>query len=151
MRRMDGRAAVTGVQRLLAVLALVAGVLAMHSLTVGHEGPPVGASAMSTSTTAAMFAPMTHQEPAPIPPRHAGDPADDRCSTGCDGGMGQVGWMCLAVIAGAAAVALLVALSRRGTGSLAARLTGWLAATPTRLAERPPRPPSLVLLCIART
>lgn len=133
------------VRRVLAVLLLAAGVLAMHTFVADHGSHAPAAVALDQSM--AVADPM----PDAAPMAEAFDERGLACRDGCGDEAGQIWVMCLAVVTGAAAVALLIAQSRRGTGSLAARRPGWLATTRERLVCRPPRPPSLVLLCIART
>jgi len=131
--------------RVLAALLLAAGLLGIHAFVADHgsHAPAV----MSLDQSMAVADPM----PGAAPVAEAFDERGSACADGCGDDTGQIWAMCLAVVTGAAAVALFVALSRRGTGSLAARRPRWLATARERAVARPPRPPSLHLLCVART
>ncbi|MDP3713744.1 MAG: DUF6153 family protein [Mycobacteriales bacterium] len=136
--------------RALAVLAVLLGLLAMHGLASTHH-----ASAATTATPrdaaqhqAATTAPEQHQHaavPAVVPEAAAvAAPA----GSGCDDDCPDLAVLCLAVLTGAALLAVLLA-DRRAP----------LLATPPRhrLVERAPpetvpRPPDPVKeLCVSRT
>lgn len=149
--------------RTLAVLALLAGLFAMHGLAGAHAGmsPLMPAEAMSdtasdaantgtgmmleeaprTATSAALVTQTSRHEAAPLTRLSAPGTATDGA------GQHSMGAVCLAVLT---AALLLLVLHRQGT-------LRW-ATTPTRAAlallhvpALPRPPPDLQRLCISRT
>ena len=119
-------------RRGLAVLVLLAGVLAMHALATGHEPhlAPMSGLVMEASHAAPDGAPCEH---------------------GCDRDAMHVGLICLAVVGGATGLALaMLALRSRGAAPEVPHLTVVGVGSDTQR-RPPPRPPSLLLLCVART
>ena len=141
--------------RLLGVLALLLGLLALHGLVSGHHAPLTpGATVLgSAGHASAGHASAGHASAAHASAAHAGATAlaellHDLGCTGCPHHTGAV--LCLAVLsAGLALLALLLARHAR---------TRSLPAPPERLPllrDGPPlhlRPPDLVRqLCVSRT
>lgn len=138
-------------RRVLAALLLAGGLLAMNAF-FGDHGPHAQAAmpldqSMPAATWTAADRPLTAA--VPVAERPVPDDGRSTCRDGCGVDAGQFWVMCLAVATGAAVAVLLFVLPRRDIGRLAGR-TRWLKTMRTRLAERPPRPPSLVFLCVAR-
>ncbi|GLY31328.1 DUF6153 family protein [Kineosporia sp. NBRC 101731] len=122
MRRTEGRRLVV----LAAVIAVLAGLLAMHALSMGGHGdhPQTGVT--------------THQE-------HGRTPAPDHDQH-------EMTTMCQAVLSGAAAFVLLLL----GLGLLRRRVfrespTNTCATTSSFIGQHRRPPPSLTELCISRT
>jgi len=139
-------------RRLLAALLLAGGLLAMHAF-IGDHGPHAQAAMpLDPSMPAATWTAADRSLTATVPAAERSVRVDGgpTCRAGCGVDAGGVWLMCLAVATGAAVAVLLFLLPRRDTSRLAGR-TGLLKPTPTRPAARPPRPPSLVFLCVART
>jgi hypothetical protein len=144
----DRKPAPHPLRRVLLVLVVVAGVLAMHGLSATHSGiPPAGKA--------------THPMAGTGLARHVGDAAhtaDAGASLGVALGMGAAGMaaerahvhfgdMCLAVLT----VLLILVAARRGSrrSTRAAAAVGLVAKVALR--APPPGPPSLSQLCISRT
>lgn len=128
---MDMRRPLGGGTRMLGVLALLLGVLAMHGLSLGHD-PSSMRSEISLSSEMSM--PSTTEMPMPA-----------------QGHLAHLGVVCVAVLTGGLSLMLLLlALRRRGQIELYAlpRLTG-ISRRPARAA--PPARPSLTTLCLSRT
>ena len=147
----------------LVVLAVAAGVLAMHALTVGHHSVPAAASALTQSPALAASSGIGAVRDI----RHhaggidegttglglIGQAAAENCA-GC--GQGEPGSshtgshlldMCVAVLLAIALLSLLTRRTRRGSDLLGS--VSWRQVGPS--VSRRPRPPSLSQLCVLRT
>lgn len=125
----SARTSYAALRLLLAVTALVAGLLGMHALAVHGTG--------ASSETAGMAG-------MPGMAAHASDHGDDVPAGGHDpGGMGAMAGMCLAVLLAAAAALVALVLHRRPRGSwlLARARPSW---RPTRLPPRAGTGPPVV-------
>jgi hypothetical protein len=123
----------------LAVAAIVAGILAMHFLT---GLPTVGAQAHPMSAGAAA-APLPHAMGDSAP-----EPSADGCSVSCSP-QHQMGAMACLLLALLASV-LLVLASRSPHAWLSLR-SSLARLSVLVMALAPPRPPSLTVLSISRT
>lgn len=145
----SGRAA-----RLLAGLAVVVGLLAMHGTVGAHHGP---ADPPGPAATAREAMPPAVMPPAVMPPAVmttavmttpvdvlAASPALPACSAGC----GPMTALCLAVLA---AAGLAVAHALRGTAAPRALGPGPLARVRPSTARRARGPDPVRELCISRT
>lgn len=149
---------------LLVVGALVAAVIAMHSLGFGHSTmatPMSGSTASSLSTTLAMRTGTMHTPATPtgigaaaVAPTRACSPAGCAHATGRGDAMSDaMGSMCLAVLSALLALTLLLRLNNRATQRAAHALDAAARAlqrTQAGPACRPPRPLFRVL-CVLRT
>jgi uncharacterized protein DUF6153 len=166
-----GRAAMASLRRLrpVAVLAVLAGVLAMHALTVGHHpGSHVGGSADPAVAAVAVHdhaaAPGSARDVRAIDPRPAGGHAVPTTRLPVDpDGCGNCGHgapdpshsgshlldLCIAVLL-AATVTLLLLLVARSPAVAHALTHIRRAVTPVAVRRRPPGP-SLSQLCVLRT
>ena len=145
--------------RPLVVLALVAGVLAMHALTVGHQPSPALSAASSAAASVGVMHDTGHRSSGVAAGMTTRGPADsdsaDHCA-GCghDGrGSSHAGshllGLCVAVLLAGALTLLLFALRGRRRGLL---LRAFRPVVISRgAASRRPRPPSLSQLCVLRT
>lgn len=133
----------------LAVLALLAGLLAMHGFTFGHTAPLAGGHAEGGTGTPTRVA----ADASPIVTVPATVPATGTCDGDCDGhGSNHLGAACVAVL-GLGLVTLLLARAHRAIRQLSGR---W---HPPRVEARPQprrrpvllRAPSLASLCVLRT
>ncbi len=143
------------VRRVLAVVALLCGVLAMHALSVGHlpwtphageGGRAHHAPAIDVGSPHWQHA-DTHVAEASAHAPVAASPCDGCGSSTTDGAGGHsaIG-LCIAVLTAGVAVLLVAASGRRAIlRELHAVPLRWVAA------ESPVRPPDLSALCVLRT
>lgn len=151
----------TGRLRPLVVLAVVAGVLTMHALTVGHHPAPAASSALTTSASAVSLGVAMRDlglhaggvAAGTTEMRAVGRHAADGC-TGCgQGGPGSSHTgthlldVCLGVLLAFALLSLLTRRTRAGS-IVNGPATWWQARLSV---SRRPRPPSLSQLCVLRT
>lgn len=143
-------------RRVLAVLAIVLGVLAMHGLASGHHGAVPALPALTSATAAADQHPAATAEHAAQQTEAAGatavSPLHDVLAGGCHGDCGEhpsgLVLLCAAVLL-AAAAAIVVGLGRRTWRAVPA--TGPPPAKRPR-STAPPRRLDLVAdLCVSRT
>jgi hypothetical protein len=128
--------------RVLAVLAVIAGILAMHGLATGHQG--ASATPLVPALVAAVDQAAGHAAPAHT---HSEATQHGECHLLCQGGEHALALLCVAVLLAAAGGALVL---RQRTGLLPLR-TG----PPARLLPRTAAPPRsfdpVAELCISRT
>jgi len=139
--------------RLLAVLAVLLGILVMHGLVSAHHAPVAAAAAAHPAAAA----PLHHAAAADPHQRvldaaSAQQPADPRsvpAGASCDGDCGAVVLLCLAVlvVTVGVAVALVVVRRRRATGAD----QGGTVPTPAGLRSAVPPPDLVRELCVSRT
>jgi len=145
--------------RPLVVLALVAGVLAMHALMVGHHSGVSSSAARASSVSATAMHGTAHQTIRTATGlagmELAGSVDAEKCvACGHDSpGSSHPGWhlldLCVAVLlAGAVTMLLLLARGARGPSSFR-RAVERAVSSPASSRRR--RPPSLSQLCVLRT
>ena len=136
--------------RVLAVLALVAGIAAMHSVTSDHAS-----SAAAVPVAASAVHGIAHGAPDSEPTSRISDPraSGAPCHLSCAPADLHIANICLAVLGGVGGCALLLLASgRRGRAAKVPRglLTGLVAYRRPALVP-PSRPPSPLVLCVSRT
>lgn len=131
-------------QRVLGILALVVGVVAMHAVAGAHDGH--ASMAAPDSSHQAMSHEVTSPA-APQPPALLVTGMSAPCDDGCPSPGGHLAQVCLMVLT----AAVLLLLARRAPNMLARHRVGAPASPKPRAAARPLRPPSLAALCISRT
>jgi len=134
--------------RVLAVLALVVGISAMHSVTADHGSHAAAAHVTDVTSLAA------HDRPHETPPRQADlQVAGAPCDLSCAPSGNHIADLCLAVLGGVGGLALLLlAPTRRrllveGSPGPSTRLVTFRGS----VVAHPPRPPSPLLICVSRT
>jgi hypothetical protein len=133
------------VTRALAVVAVLLGLLAMHGLASAHHA---GAATPSVQHQAAPTAPELHQHGAAAPVAQDAVGVAAPAGPACDDGCPVLAVLCVAVLAGAALLALLLARRRAPLVAAPPRHDHATRAPPARLA-RPPDP--VRELCVSRT
>lgn len=141
---------VTVLGRLLGVLALTVGLVTMHAVAGGHDTHAIGHAPVAadhldipTHDIAGAALPMTGPWPALEAPA-----VSPSCHDECTPAGGAVALACVMVLT---AATLLLLPSGRTPGPSPRRRPPPRLLSLSRPVFRPPRPPSLSVLCISRT
>jgi hypothetical protein len=139
-------------RRVLVVLALAVGVVAMHAVAGGHGThapvPPLATSHQASThagTPDHVTGPSAHQAEA-VPVTEAAG-VSPPCLDGCPSRGAGLAQVCLMVFAAAA----FLLLAARAPGTALRSRPGARVPAARRAVSRPLRPPSLTALCISRT
>ncbi len=136
--------------RVIAVLAVLFGLLAMHGIASAHHAQATGPEQGAVAQQHGPEAPSHHEAAKPlIAAQEAGEvaPADLPCDGECPSGLAT---LCLAIVATAVALALGVSLGR-ATGRVVVARPAAVVRAPGSARPAPPPPDPVRELCVSRT
>jgi len=145
--------------RVLGLLAVLLGLLAMHGLASSHHAPASASASTSAAVHSAATSPVHEpgaardhhnadavvatQQSSALPASTAGSSCEQDCS-------GAVFALCVAVLAATAALAAAIVLRRRRRGSVESAAVGVVRAPASARSAFPP-PDPVRELCVSRT